>query len=89
MDYDGNIHKSPPFHTHFTAASDKCVSEYYPNYKAAFEYTGAVVYSRLGNALVYVCDCKKMTDTCRKIWGRADRDICISAEPIPREWFDD
>ena len=88
-DYDGKILKSPPFHTHFTAASDRCVSEYYPNYKAAFDYTGAVTYSILGNALVYVCDCRKMTDTCRKIWERADRDVCISAEPIPEEWFKD
>ena len=33
VDYDGNKLTSPPFHTHFTAASDTCVSEYYPNYK--------------------------------------------------------
>ena len=88
-DYDGKILKSPPFHTHFTAASDTCVSEYYPNYKEAFEYTGAVTYSKLGNALVYVCDCRKMTDTCRKIWEKADRDLCISAEPIPRELYEE
>ena len=88
-DYDGKTLKSPPFHTHFTAASDRCVSEYYPNYKTAFEYTGAVTYARLGNAPVYVCDCRKMTDTCRRIWGRADHDLCISAEPIPRELYED
>ena len=88
VSYDGTILKSPPFHSHFTAASDRCVSEYYPNYKAAFEHTGAVTYSRLGNALTYICDCRKMTDTCRRIWERADRDVCISAEPIPREWYE-
>lgn len=27
-DYDGNTIMSPPFHTHFTKASDTCVSEY-------------------------------------------------------------
>ena len=89
VDHDGNTLKSPPFHTHFTAASDRCVSEYYPNYKEAFESTGAVTYSRLGNALVYVCDCRKMTDTCRKMWERADHDLCISAEPIPAELYED
>ena len=88
-DHDGNTLKSPPFHTHFTAAADRCVSEYYPNYKTAFEYTGAVTYSRLGNAPVYVCDCRKMTDTCRRIWERADRDVCISAQPIPQAWYED
>lgn len=89
VDRDGKILKSPPFHTHFTAASDTCVSEYYPNYKEAFEYTGAVTYSKLGNALVYVCDCRKMTDTCRKIWEKADRDLCISAAPVPRELYEE
>lgn len=88
VDYDGKTVKSPPFHTHFTAASDRCVSEFYPNYKEAFEYSGAVTYSRLGNALVYVCDCRKMTDTCSSIWEKADRDLCISVEPIPREWYE-
>ena len=88
-DYEGNTLNSPPFHTHYTAASDRCVSEYYPNYKTAFEDTGAVTYARLGNALVYVCDCRKMTDTCRRIWERADHDLCISAEPIPRKLYED
>lgn len=88
-DYDGKILKSPPFHTHFTAASDTCVSEYYPNYKEAFDYTGAVTYSRLGNAVVYICDCRKMTDTCSRIWAKADRDLCISSEPIPRELYEE
>ncbi len=47
--------------------NDTCVSEYYPNYKEAFEYIGAVTYSHLGNALVYCCDARKMTDTVKKI----------------------
>ena len=89
VDYGGKILKSPPFHTHFTAASDRCVSEYYPNYKKAFEYTGAVTYSKLGNASVYICDCRKMTDTCSRIWEKANRDFCISAEPIPKEWYEE
>ena len=53
VDYDGKVLKSPPFHTHFTAASDRCVSEYHSNYKEALEHTGAVTYSKLGNASVY------------------------------------
>jgi aminoglycoside 3-N-acetyltransferase len=86
-DYNGNTMMSPPFHTHFTKASDTCVSEYYPNYKEAFDYTGAVTYSQLGNALVYVCDARKMTDTVRKIWERTDRDLCIAPMKIPEEYY--
>ena len=89
VDYEGNTQKSPPFHTHYTAASDRCVSEYYPNYKTAFEYTGAVTYAKLGNALVYICDCRKMTDTCRRIWERTDHDLCISAEQIQEKLYAD
>lgn len=86
-DYNGNMLTSPPFHTHFTAAADTCVSEYYPNYKEAFEYTGAVTYFHLGNALVYCCDARKMTDVVRRIWNKTDKDLCISHNPIPKELY--
>lgn len=86
-DYDGNEIKSPPFHAHFTAASDCCVSEYYPNYKEALEYTGAVSYGKLGDALVYICDARKMTDTVKMLWERTDHDLCIRKEEIPREYY--
>ena len=86
-DHDGNIIQSPPFRTHFTAASDRCVSEYYPNYKEAFEYTGAVRYAMLGKALVYICDAKGMTDTVKKLWDRTDHDLCIRKEEIPGECY--
>ena len=45
QDHEGNMLVFPPFLTHFTAAADICVSEYYHNYKGAFEYTSAVTYS--------------------------------------------
>lgn len=86
-DYDGNLIKSPPFHPHFTAAADTCVSDYYPNFKEAFEYTGAVTYHHLGNALVYCCDARKMTDTVEKVWNKTDRDLCISNNPVPTEYY--
>ena len=87
QDHEGNMLVSQPFLTHFTAAADTCVSEYYPNYKDAFEYMGAVTYSQLGNALVYCYDARKMTDTAQIIWAKADRDLCISHEPIPAEYY--
>lgn len=86
-DQEGKTRKSPPFRSHFTAAADRCVSEYYPNYKEAFEYTGAVSYSKLGDALVYVCDARRMTDTLKLIWQRTDHDLCIREEVIPREYY--
>ncbi|MBR4819518.1 MAG: AAC(3) family N-acetyltransferase, partial [Clostridiales bacterium] len=86
-DYDGNLLQSPPFRSHFCAASDQCVSEYYPNYKEAFEYTGCVKYAKLGAALVYICDCVGMTDTVKVLFERSDHDLVIRKETIPEEYY--
>ncbi|MBR5742576.1 MAG: AAC(3) family N-acetyltransferase [Clostridia bacterium] len=86
-DYDGNLIQSPPYHHHHTTALNTGVSDYYPNFKEAFEYVGAVTYSQLGNALVYCCDARKMTDTVRTIWERAGRDLCLVHEPIPEKYY--
>ncbi len=86
--YDGEIIKSPLFHTHFTKASEECVSEYYPNFKEAFEQTGAVTYHRLGNATVYCCDARIMTDIFTRIWKKADCDLCIREMEIPKEYYE-
>lgn len=86
-DYDGNLIKSPPFHTHFTKGLSACVSDFYPNYKKAFEYGGAVTYHRLGNALVYCCDARKMTDIAEKIWKKTAKDLWLSECEIPEEYY--
>jgi len=91
-DWDGNTLRCPDFHPHevhgLPADVSGC-SEYYPNYKKAFEMAGAVWYGKLGNATVYVCDVRKMTDMMMKIWSRADRDMCVSDMEIPESWYMD
>ena len=86
-DSDGNIHINRDFHPHHTAGIRCGLSEYYRNYKHALDVTGAVQYARLGNGLVYGCDCRKMTDTVLRILQRADRDVCIGIQDIPEEWY--
>lgn len=89
-DWDGNTVQSPLFFRHevegLPAGVSGC-SEYYPNYKKAFEYADAVRYGQLGNALVYVCDVRKMTDMMMKIWSRADKDMCVGPMELPEEWY--
>ena len=85
-DYDGNEIQTPPFHGHYCSATSD-VSQFYPNYKEALEYTGAVSYAQLGNALVYVCDVRKMTDTVMMLWEKTDHDLCIRHEEISREYY--
>ncbi|MDO5559681.1 MAG: AAC(3) family N-acetyltransferase [Oscillospiraceae bacterium] len=86
-DSEGNLIKSPPFHTHFSKGINGCCSEYYPNYKKAFEYTGAVTYRELGNATVYCCDAVKMTDTVKMLWENTDHDLCSGVQDIPEEYY--
>lgn len=87
IDWDGNILHNKDFHPHHTEGISCGLSEYYRNYKHALDVTGAVEYGWLGNALVYCCDCRKMTDTVIRIWERADRDVCIGIQDIPEEWY--
>ncbi len=85
-DHDGNDLSSKPYHTHHATVGD--VSLYYPNYKAAFEHTGAVTYHRLGGATVYCCDAVKLTDTMRMIYERSEgRDLCLVHEPVPEVYY--
>ncbi len=73
---------------HFTSGLDApCISDHFPNFKAAFEYVGAVKYAQLGNALVYVCDARKMTDTFKMLFDRAGYDICMPNEPVPERFY--
>lgn len=86
-DSEGNLLHNPDFHPHRTEGISCGLSEYYRNYKRALDVTGAVQYGWLGNALVYGCDCRKMTDTVLRILRRADRDVCIGIQDIPEEWY--
>ncbi len=85
-DHEGNVRLSKPYHTHRATVGD--VSLYYPNYKAAFEFAGAVTYHRLGGALVYCLDAVSLTDTMRTIYERsAGRDMCLTHTPIPETYY--
>lgn len=88
-DGKGNVLTSPPFHNHYSPVTKRSVSDFYINYNKAFEETGAVTYHRLGNALVYCCDARKMTDVMKRIWDRSGKDFCVSYTHIPEEYYRD
>lgn len=87
IDHEGQERQLAEFHPHHTAGISCGLSEYYRNYKHALDVTGAVQYAWLGNALVYGCDCRKMTDTVLRILQHADRDMCIGIQEIPEAWY--
>lgn len=86
-DRQGKKHQLTDFHPHHTEGIDCGCSEFYPNYKKALDETGCVEYGKLGNALVYCCDVKKMTDVVANIWKHADHDICVTQEELPKEYY--
>lgn len=88
-DWDGNTLQIPDYHPHFTKGlkNGSGLSEYFRNYKPALDAHNAVQYGWLGNALVHCCDCRKMTDVVMRIWERADHDVCIGIQEIPKEWY--
>ena len=88
-DWDGRALTSPEFHPHYVVGIPVGCSEYYPNYKQALERCGAVTYGTLGNALVYCCDARRMTDAVMHLWRMADRDLCLGEYQIPEEWYPD
>lgn len=87
IDENGRELQSPQFHTHYTEGLEGGCSDYYPNYKKAFEVLGGVAYGRLGNALVYCCDARKITDIAERIWKNTDHDLCVGVEEIPDEYY--
>ncbi len=85
-DKSGKTITSPPFRCHHAVGTND-VSKQYPNYEKAFEYHRAMVYSKLGGAVVRCCDAEKITDVVRLLWKNTDHDLCISAEEIPQEYY--
>jgi len=86
-DVNGNQFQTPPFHSHYTEGILGGCSDYYPNYKKAFDTLGGVTYGKLGNALVYCCDVRKITDIAETIWKNAEYDICVATKEIPETYY--
>ncbi len=87
-DYDGKKIFIPEFRGHYTEGIDCCCSEFYPNYTKLFEHENAVSYAKLGNAKVFVCDARKMTDALSKVWSKTDHDLCKKKEMVPPELYE-
>lgn len=86
IDLNGNERPSKDYHTHYAKGIGDC-SKYFPNYKNAFDHFGAIRYSKLGNAQVYCCDAKKITDITIRLWEKADYDLCSGYKDVPKEYY--
>lgn len=86
-DHDENLINIPEFHWYHTEGVPEGVSENYNNYKKALEYSGAAIYSKLGNATVTCCDARKTVDVIKTLWEKADYDLCATKKEIPIEYY--
>ncbi len=73
-DYDGNV--TPRLLTRHSHS----MSDYFMNYEAYLEQSGAVTFGRIGDALVRVCDARKCTHAIAALWKNADHDLCAKDE---------
>lgn len=86
-DQNGKLYKSPPFHTHYTKGINCCCSEYYGNFKKPLEKLGALSYSHLGKANVYILDAYQSKQILEGIWKNSDHDLCLESSDIPENYY--
>ena len=64
------------------------ISWYFPKYDTAFRYRGATRQGFVGDAPTQLCSARKMHDTVKLIWDRANgEDPLKDSEPIPPKWY--
>ncbi len=73
-DYDGTV--TPRLLTRHSHS----MSDFFMNYEAYLEQSGAVTFGRIGDALVRVCDARKCTHAITTLWKHADHDLCEKNE---------
>jgi len=88
-DKNGNTFDSPMLHHHYCEGMPQGCSIFYPNYTPALEYGGAVKYTTLGNAKVTCCSARKSTDIIKKLWEKAEYDICSFTKDVPKEYYEE
>lgn len=60
----------------------RSMSDNYMNYEPYFLQTGAVTMGRLGDAVVRVCDARLCAETVKRLWEKADHDLCAVRETL-------
>ncbi len=89
IDENGEASVIKGYRAHYTEAlNGESCSIYYPNYEKPFAYLGALKYSKLANAKVTCCDAKKITKIVVEMWKKTDRDLCVSNDEIPEEYYE-
>jgi aminoglycoside 3-N-acetyltransferase len=62
-------------------------SEFFENYRKPLEELGALKNDRLGNAEVGIFDTVSATEIIKRIWSRAEYNICDGFREIPESYY--
>lgn len=63
----------------------RSMSDYFMNYEPYLEQQGAVCRGHIGDALTRVCDAKACAEAVKRLWKRADHDLCEKKEELDLE----
>ena len=86
-DYYGNEIKSPKFNGFTSKNIPGDFSKFFENYQEPLQYLGAVKFDALGNAEVRCCNTKKVYETLKMLWKKADYDLCTPSTKIPEHYY--
>lgn len=63
----------------------RSMSDFFMNYEPYLDQVGAVTYGRIGNALTRVCDARACAEAVKRLWAKADHDLCAGKEVLDLE----
>ena len=86
-DYEGKELKSPTFNGFGCKNIPEDCSEFFENYQKPLEYLGAVKSDKIGNAEVRCCNTKKTYKVLKKLWKKAEYDLCTPSVEIPERYY--
>lgn len=75
------------YETDFSKHGSNTGSENFGVFEDALLYTGALRYSRLGDARVGIFDAKAGCDVIKSLWQKADFDLTRDGRAIPKEYY--
>lgn len=75
-DYNGKLYRRSVYR------HKRSMSDFFMNYEPALVAAGAVTFGKLGDATVRICHAEKCTQVIRKLWEKADHDLCRRYETL-------
>lgn len=80
-------HNGEKYELEYRKHAEHTGSAFFENYRAPLERLGALKTAHLGNAEVGIFDTVKGTEIIKRLWYRAEYDLCFEEREIPVEYY--